>query len=540
MTFTPGRGDYLLEIARSSPSSVDADQECESPPAPKWSVRLRRIALVVLALQCVAIVIVNDEQYRRYALAQDFGVYSQAWWKIGHAHLNPWCSFFSTPFSRNAAEYLMWPLALLYPIWSSPVALLVVQAVAVTLTEYFVMRWVVDIMVRARVSSPRQPLAICSGALLLLLVNPWLYGTVSSEFHFQTLTALFGVLTGWSLWSGRSSRLWLWTPLTLLSHIEGAFLIGGVGLAALLAGRGTRKLGLLLCIVGLGWVELMSRLRTVGMGGRLLATQYSYLGVGSTRSPSSGALILRALTHSSAVWHVASGRLGIVALVVVSGGLIGLASPWGFGVAAVVLTPSLLNASPIFIVISFQNWPVVVFMVVGSVHLWSRILERPGTGLWRRFQVLLTGWSAVTFAIVTIWALPPLLRMWISVSPQKAEMLTKLNQAIPEHAEVIVSIGEVGRFALRDNVYAFPFQFSPTGSETTYPVRAPVVYFVFVDDQSRGNPPVSFTESAIGDVQKRLSAQPLVERDGIFAFRWRPRPGQSHVVLSIGNAGTRR
>ena len=487
----------------------------------------------ILLCQCAAITAVSALQYHRFALGQDFGAYSQAWWNIGHFHMNPWCPFFATAFVRNNAELLMWPLALLYHIWSSPFFLLVVQAVAFVLTEYVVVRWTTEMLEKARFGSEHLRAFVTAGVVVALIANPWFYSAISFDFHFQAFAALFAALAGWSAWSGRWRRLWLWIPLTMVSCLAGALCVVGIGLGAVLAGRATRRLGAVVLLVGLAWVEILSVLKTVGQGGRLLQLQYGYLAGTQARPTSSIAVLVSAFQHPGAAWHVASGRLAYLTVFLASAGFFGIVSPWGLSVTVAVVTPTLLSASPLFTTTAFQNWPVIVFVLVGTVQVVIWVLERPRTDWWHRGKVLLVGSSIVSLSATAFWALPFALRSWVTVSPQTAQVLAQLNRSIPQRAEVIASIGEVGRFAIRKEVYSFPYQFSPTGDEGTYPVRSPTVYFLFVDDSDRGNPPTHYTDSAIRYVRRSLSAQVLVARGGVFAFRWRPRPGMTQVVLHL-------
>src|SRR5580704_4129466 len=134
----------------------DADHE-EERPATATSVptdvpgslgRALRVGWVLLGLQLIGMLALSTLQYSRYALTTDFGGYSQAWWKIAHGQLDPWSSLFNAAFWKNDAEWLMWPLSLLYHLYPQAVLLLWVQDVVVVVTEFVVLGWVLQVIGR--------------------------------------------------------------------------------------------------------------------------------------------------------------------------------------------------------------------------------------------------------------------------------------------------------------------------------------------------------------------------------------------------------
>jgi len=137
---------------------------------------------------------------------------------------------------------------------------------------------------------------------------------------------------------------------------------------------------------------------------------------------------------------------GYVAGYVASGGVIGLTSRWGVLPAAVVLLPSALNASPLFIIfnLAFQSWAAVLFLVAGSALALQRVSEQ---GLPRSF---IAAFGGLTLAVsLTVGVL------YVRVIPFFADRVrasagTKLGafeKRVPLGAEVIVSYGD--NWALR-------------------------------------------------------------------------------------------
>jgi len=209
--------------------------------------RARHVGWILMGRQLVATVAFSTFEYRRFALSTDFGAYSQAWWKIAHGQLDPTSTVLATAFWKNDAEFVMWPLSLLAQLDPHPVVLLWIQDLAVVATELVAFGWIIDVTGRssARLPAPGTT-ALTVGAAVVVVLNPWVYETIAFDFHTEVLAALFVVLIGRDLWRGRTRRLWWWVvPGLLCSVMSGLYLIG-VGISGLVAGRSTRRTGIVL------------------------------------------------------------------------------------------------------------------------------------------------------------------------------------------------------------------------------------------------------------------------------------------------------
>ena len=80
--------------------------------------------------------------YHRFALTPDFAQYQQAWYLIAHGHLNPYDTVGNFTFWQNHAEFLMWPIALLYWVFPSGVTLLWLQDIGVVGAELVAFLWI--------------------------------------------------------------------------------------------------------------------------------------------------------------------------------------------------------------------------------------------------------------------------------------------------------------------------------------------------------------------------------------------------------------
>ncbi|MGA2520522.1 MAG: DUF2079 domain-containing protein [Acidimicrobiales bacterium] len=364
---------------------------------------------VLLVAQLLVLLVFSAVQYQRGALTKDFAGYAQAWWAIGHGHPDPFSTVFGVPFWRNNAELAMWPLALLARIAPSPLTLLWVQDIVVVLTEVVAWRWVCTILQgcdgrRARRAAPMLAL----GAAAALAIDPWVFDTVGFDFHFEAFAALFALLVARDLWAGRLRRLWCWVPLALVSTVLGGVYLVGVGLSGILAGRRTRRSGGALVAVGLVWGVLLTAVGGAGVGSKGLDAAYGYL-VGRHQGRI-GLLDIVAgvFLHPGAAAQVAGSHLPVVLGFLVVVGLVGVASPWGLGMALAVFVPNVLDARGLFIryPASFQSWPALPFVLVGSIMIVGRLLDRGDTGR-KAAHATLAMWGALT-AVLALAVLPNL------------------------------------------------------------------------------------------------------------------------------------
>jgi uncharacterized membrane protein len=191
---------------------------------------------VIFAVQFLAIAALSQVQYNRFDLAEDFGIFNQAWTLIAHGHLNPYSSIYGYPFYKSHFELIMWPMALLHLIYPQPVLLLWIQDLAAVGCGLVVYLWTLEYMRRREL--PLQPaVAIALGVVAALAVNPVLYETVTFDFHLQTVSTLFALLAAREFWRGRIRWAWVWVGLTLLCGDLPALYVVGLGFSALLAGR---------------------------------------------------------------------------------------------------------------------------------------------------------------------------------------------------------------------------------------------------------------------------------------------------------------
>jgi len=476
----------------------------------------------------VAMLVFSTVEYHRFALTEDFASYSQAWWAIAHGNLDPYLTGLGVPFWKNNAEFAMWPLALLYRVDPHPIILLWVQDVAAFLTEVVAFAWIGKAIARAGGRIPKGVgYVLALGAAVVLVADPWVYETIAFDFHFEPLAALFVVLVGYDLWSGRTRRMWWWVPLALVSTGLAALFLVGVGLSGILAGRRTRRPGALIAVVGAAWFVVCSAVGAIGDGGTTFRASYGYLAPGHHGRIGPLDVMIGALGHPGAVVHVAATHWAVLLSFLVVFGVIGLLSPWGIGMAFVVLVPNVLDGSGTFVRYgaSFQSWPAMPFILVGSVMVLIGLFQR-GEMARRMAAVIMALWAAflVMFAVV---ALPGLPRAWLSVSPPAAAELARIAPQIPPDAEVVVTVPVMGRFAERSSFDAF-FE-----DHQKVPIDRAVVVFVFSPYEAayQKNLTGNGLAEATRYVARRLDARVLGSGAGVHAFSWSPPPETRSVTL---------
>ena len=472
------------------------------------------------ALWFAVLVDLSVTLYHRFVLAEDFGIYNQAWTLIGTGHLNPYNTVYGYPFIKGDFELILWPLALLHVIVPQAFALLVVQDLAIAGTGLVAYLWIVDVLERAAMPVWASSV-IAAGVVLVTVVTPGIYQTASFDFHLEPLGTLFLILAGRALWNGRWRRAWVFAAVVLLCGSLAAVGLFGLGVSAVLASRKTRRHGLLLVGASLAWLVLINLLhadQASTNGYAYLAGRSSLVGVGGLAALAGGVV-----THPLRIVHQFQSRSADIWALLRPPGVIGLASAWGFGVPAAIVLTDALNSQRAFIDQPFQNFAVYPFVLVGTVMVLTWIATRLRS---RHLVVLLAGLAGLVVAVQSFAfgaGHSPADVRWIldqRTTPAQAARLQAALAKTPDDAEVISTLSVMGRFCGRPSCYNFQW-FRPQ------PVGSAVVVFVFAPDYE-GAPP-GLVHTAIGHIRVFLHARTVAEGDGVTVLEWRPPPGTTSV-----------
>jgi hypothetical protein len=396
----------------------------------------------------------------------------------------------------------------------------------VAATEFLAFHWICGILRNSSLGGrSSRGLGIATAAVLA--VDPWAWNTIAFDFHAHVISTLFVVLAGRDLWSGRSRRPLVWATIALLCGGPSALYVVGVGLGAAFASPRVRRTALGVVSMGIGWFVFLTQVGGDGVGGAGLSYWYGYIAGSHSGHVGLGSIASGAITHPDRLVTMLGARwiTAFVFLAVV--GILGVFSPWGFFMAAVVFLPTVFNADPSYLRIpqSFQSWPAIPFVLVGSISVLTWLLSHERET--RRAAILLTAWWLTAAGAISATVLPKLPNAWLTVTPSASAELVRVERLIPSRAEVIAIDQVVGRFATRPDVYKIGAQWN---LPATIPLRHPVVVFVIVEQQRSGPDLYKRRVEEIAAV-RQLGAKQLVANDGVYAFEWVVPPGVASVTI---------
>jgi Predicted membrane protein (DUF2079) len=498
------------------------------------------IAWVVFGIQFIAMVLWSSLLYSRWGNTWDFALRYQGWWGIAHGHLDPYSSVAHRYFWQDHFELITWPLAPISRLWPGSLWALWIQDAMVVGGELGALYFVVDAVRRPNWPS-RLPGWIAVGLVTLLLVaNPWIYDSISFDFHFQSVgAACFAMLACREMIRGSKRLLALWVILCLAcGDIAGTYL-AAVGIGGILAGRAYRRRGALLCGLGAGWFLLVSALG--GGKGSGLSGHYGYLTSGPATSGghalSVGALLKGFVEHPKAVTsQLWAARVDLWAYSMSSGGL-GLFTPLSV-LPLLVLFESGAGSGPSLRSVAYENFGVMLFVAPLSVLALAWLTKQLADGWvadhipksrtkWLRSKhcplVIATLLAVNAIAWGAIW-IPQTPTEWLRTSPAASSALNEAARLIPPDAEVVASQGVMGRLCGRQWCY----EIAGNGS-SRFPLNTDDTYFVILPYQGIEISSVQIQLAMIQQLAGPLHAQLLVTRDGVWLFRL-PRPSNSRSV----------
>jgi hypothetical protein len=218
------------------------------------SHRMLRAGYLVLAVQFAGFLAWSALLYHRAALTWDFATYVQPWYLIAHGNLDPYSTMSELPFWQNDAEFMPWLLAPLYWAGRTDLMLSWAQDLSVAGAEALAITWLCEL---ARERCRDRDAAWLTGlGLALLVLNPWIWWTVSFDVHEEPLVMAFTVLLAWDLVRGRR-RAWLWVPLVLAGGAPSATYVAGIGLGGMLANSRARRMGTAMVALSVGYSLLL-------------------------------------------------------------------------------------------------------------------------------------------------------------------------------------------------------------------------------------------------------------------------------------------
>lgn len=485
--------------------------------------RVQRGGYVVLALQLVAFLAWSAVLYSRFALTSDFTVYHQAWFLIAHGNLDPYSSTEHFSAWRDHSQFLLWPLALGYWMWPSGLTLLWLQDLCVVGAEAVAFTWLCE--VAGRHPRDRDAAWLTGTGLVLLAANPWIWWTVSFDFHIETFGTLFAVLLARDLAHGRR-RAWAWiVPLLACGDVAGTYL-AGIGLGAFLLGRRGRLAGAGLACLGVTATFVITLVH--GNLGSGLGSSYGYLAAqGTAGTPSApiglGALVKGIAAHPLRVLRTVWAKRADVLANLGPSGFIGVGDVLLLPLVMIIVMANILFSGLVLAEPIFQYLPVYVLLPVGTVAVLR------GLSLRRRVPALLLAGLLAAQALgwCAVWG-PRTPGQWLRVSGPAAAALAAIEARIPASAEVVASNGIIGRFSGRTDVQLLA-GYGPL------PVRGQT-WFVIAPSQGIEKQSTASAQALIAELAGPLRATLVTRASGVWAFRWTPPPGVHEVTVPDGSS----
>lgn len=480
--------------------------------------RLRRIGYAVIGVQLIGFLAWSTMLYDRFAVTFDFAIYHQAWYLIAHGNLDPYSSISRLPFWQNDAEVAIWPLAPFYWIWPHDVVLLWLQDIGMAAAEAVAFTWICEIA--AQFGAGRKALWLAITGLVLLAANPWTWWGVSFDFHEEALALPFAVLLARDLANSRR-RAWAWVAPIFAAGAPTTTYVLGIGLGAALASRRSRAAGFTLMLVAVAYSGLIVAIHADI--GAPLARHYGYLATTSMAAYAgtkltTGAMVKGIASHPLNVLKILWDKRVDILANLAPAGLLGIGCLEVLPVVAVVLLANTLSFGLRFAQPLFQAVPIYVLVPVGTVAVLGRLSRRHE----RAAYVVATLLVAQSIGWLAVWG-PDIQPHWLRVPAATSATLARLQARISVSAEVIASQGVVGRFSGRAVVHEL------VGPGTT-PVSGRETWFVVAPSAGVELQSTASAVGLIGKLAGPLHATLMTHANGVWAFRFMPRPPGMRTV----------
>jgi hypothetical protein len=488
---------------------------------------VRRVGYLFLGAQLAAFLAWSTLLYSRYALTPDFAQYHQAWYLIAHGDLNPRDTLGRFQFWQNHAEFMMWPMALLYWVWPHCVVLLWLQDIGVVIAETVAFTWLCEIASGRHASRPDAAATsawdarwLAGVGLVLLVANPWIWWGISFDYHFETIGIAFTALLAWDLANGRRRAWWWVLPLLACGDVTGTYL-AGIGLGGVLAGRGLRRRGVILACLGVAAVLFITLIH--GNRGSAHGLQaYAYLAVPGAKATGHlplTSLVMGIATHPGRVLATLWGKRVDLWANLAPSGLAGLGYLALLPLILVVALANSLFHGVLFAEPLFQSLPAYVFLPVATVGVlrWVTVRRRwLGLALTGLVVAQAVGWAVVWGGHTEGW--------WLRVPTSSAAVLARAEAMIPASAEVVVSQGVVGRFADRADVRILL-------GPGYQPVNQPDVWFVVLPEAGVETQSTGSAMALVGQLAGSMHARLVTHASGVWVFDWQPPAGVRRILV---------
>jgi uncharacterized membrane protein len=457
---------------------------------PLFWISLGLVSLMALLFSGFFIAYAISRQDAFLTAAEDMGNMDQAVWSIIHGQIlhQTICNVVSDTncysaagFSRFAIHFepMLFPVSLLYVIWSGPKTLLVLQTLVVASGAFPAF-----LLARLRF---RNELAAVGIALVYLLYPAQQQATIF-EFHAVTFTASLLLFTLYFMYTRRTVCLFIFAILSMACKEEIPLVIACFGLWSIIFQQRWRT-GLGLVLLSIGWIGLIfwAYRHFSPTGHPLLASRYSYLGNGPVE------IIRNILFHPKSLIHqhiLESSHRKYLRILLAPVGYLPLLAPWVLVLAVPSIAINLFSSDPnqylgVFHY-SAEIVPILVFATIEAivVIIWvSQLLvdrvrapqeqqqrlssEQPlmvNRSLHSRLQPVLLLFL-IGFVLFTVvredmpYGSIPISKAftWPQIT-NHARLAQPIIDMIPESASVSAQSSLVPHISERKSIYLFPYQ----------------------------------------------------------------------------------
>jgi uncharacterized membrane protein len=459
------------------------------PPTTLFWIATGLVCLMVLLFSAFFIVLLTSRQDAFLTAAEDMGIMDQAIWSVTHGQLlhQTICNVVSDTNCYSAAgisrfaihfEPVLFPVSLLYLIFSGPKTLLVFQTLVVA-SGAFPAFWLARLRLRNELAA--------AGIALVYLLYPAQQQATIFEFHAVTLTAAFLLFTLYFMYTRRTIWLFIFAILAMACKEEIPLVIAFFGLWSIIFQQRWRS-GLGLLLLAMAWVGVTLLVYRIfsPTGHPLLASRYAYLGKGPIEIARNILLHPFSLIYQHVLEHSHRQYLRILLAPV---GYVPLLAPWILVLAVPLLAVNLFSSDPNQYLGIFQYSaeivPVLIFATIEGivVIIWglqwfsNRLRERykrpqqasekpvtaPGRlGRWLRPVALTILTGFVLFTVVQQdypYGSLPFSRgfSWPQVTAHDT-LAQRFIDMIPASASVSAQSSLVPHLSERNSVYLFPYQ----------------------------------------------------------------------------------
>jgi uncharacterized membrane protein len=462
-------------------------------PMPRTSlfwIAMGIVGLMALLFSGFFIAFAISRQDAFLTAAEDMGNMDQAVWSIIHGQIlhQTICNVVSDTncysaagFSRFAIHFepMLFPVSLLYLIWSGPKTLLVLQTLVVA-SGAFPAFW----LARLRL---RNELAAVAIALVYLLYPAQQQATIF-EFHAVTFTASLLLFTLYFMYTRRTLWLFVFAILSMACKEEIPLVIAFFGIWSIIFQQRWRT-GLGLLLLAIGWVglTLLAYRHFSPTGHPLLDSRYAYLGNGPVEIVRNFLLHPKSLIYQHVLEH---SHFQYLRILLAPAGYLPLLAPWILILAVPSIAINLFSSDPnqylgVFHY-SAEIVPVLIFATIEAivVIIWAlqwyvnSLSERkedsqkqPGDQSvtvprrlvhWLRPVSLMLLIGFVLFAVVREdypYGSLPFSRgfSWPQVTSH-ARLAQRFVDMIPATASVSAQSSLVPHISERNSIYLFPYQ----------------------------------------------------------------------------------